>query len=98
MSNQTETTNATQIQHPWRATIRTLFAGIIAFAAMYPAIITAAGLPETAWVSASIALSAGITRVMALPAVNAFIAQFLPWLAPEKPAANTSGETTNADQ
>lgn len=83
MENQT--LNATQIQHPWRATARTVFAAVIAFAAMWSTIVAAAGLPDTAWVAASIAVTGAITRVMALPAVNDFIVRFLPWLAPDKP-------------
>lgn len=89
--------DATQIQHPWRATLRTWFAAIIAFAAMYPAIIAAAGLPDTAWVAVSVAVAGAITRIMALPAVNKFIGRFLPWLAPDSPASPTLDAPAGVD-
>lgn len=89
--------DATQVRHPWRATIRTWFAAIIAFAAMYPAIIAAAGLPDTAWVAVSVAVAGAITRIMALPAVNDFITRFLPWLAPDKPVTPTLDTPAGVD-
>ena len=74
----------TQAAHPWRATIRTVFAGVVAFAGMWALIVQTIGLdPSIEWVSASLAATGAVTRVMALPAVDAFIRQFLPWLAPE---------------
>lgn len=74
----------TQTQHPWRATLRTLFAAIVAVAAAWGLVVEAAGVDQTIpVVAASLTFAAGITRVMALPAVNDLIAQFLPWLAPE---------------
>lgn len=73
-----------QTRHPWRATVRTAFAVVVALAAMTPALIDAAGLDETAPPVAGVLLVAGaITRVMALPAVEAFLERFVPWLAAE---------------
>lgn len=78
---------STQTAHPWRATVRTLFAAVVGFAAMWGVVVQAAGLdPSVEWVSASIAATGAVTRVMALPVVDAFIRQFVPWLAPDKPA------------
>lgn len=75
----------TQSQHPWRATIRTILAVVIALAAMAPAIYTAATMqsPElaTGAVGAALAIAAAITRIMALPIVETFLQRFLPWLA-----------------
>jgi hypothetical protein len=77
---------STQMAHPWRATVRTLFAAVVGFAAMWGVVVQAAGLdPSVEWVSASIAATGAVTRVMALPVVDAFIRQFVPWLAPDKP-------------
>lgn len=87
----------TQSQHPWRATVRTILAVIVALAAMAPAIYTAAtqGSPEAATGAAALALgiAAAITRIMALPGVESFLQRFLPWLAAgtktdEPPAGN----------
>jgi hypothetical protein len=72
---------ATQVRKPWRATLRTLFAMVVAFAAMWPAIIEAAGLGSEEWITSSILVAGAITRVMALPAVESFLAHFFPWLA-----------------
>lgn len=75
----------TQSQHPWRATVRTILAVIVALAAMAPSIYTAATQdnPEAATGAAALALTiaAAITRIMALPVVEAFLQRFLPWLA-----------------
>lgn len=71
----------TQIRRPWRSTTRTVFQAGIALAAMWGLIVQAAGLPDWAWVGTSLALAAGITRVMALPGVETFLRRFLPWLA-----------------
>lgn len=83
----------TQTQHPWRATLRTLFAAIVAVAAAWGLIVEAAGIDQTIpVVAASLTFAAGITRVMALPAVNDLIARFLPWLAAEpKPGDEQDG-------
>lgn len=75
---------STQTRHPWRATIRTAVAVIVALAAMLPLLVAASGLDETlAPVAGALAIAGAITRVMALPAVDAFLARFLPWLASE---------------
>lgn len=75
-------TRPTQVRRPWRATVRTGIAVVVALAAMLPALVDAAGIDE-AWppAAAALAIAAAITRVMALPAVEAFLARFVPWLA-----------------
>lgn len=75
----------TQSQHPWRATIRTILAVVIALASMAPVVYTAATMqsPElaTGAAAAALTLAGAITRIMALPGVEAFFQRFLPWLA-----------------
>lgn len=75
----------TQSRHPWKATIRTVFAVVIALAALAPAIYTAATMqsPELAAGAAAtaLAIAGAITRIMALPGVEAFLQRFIPWLA-----------------
>lgn len=75
----------TQSQHPWRATVRTILAVVIALAAMAPVVYTAATMqsPElaTGAAAAALTIAASITRIMALPVVEAFLQRFLPWLA-----------------
>lgn len=73
---------ATQVRRPWRATVRTVFQLLVGLAAMLPLLADAAGLEETTPVLAgALAVSAAVTRVMALPAVEAFLESFVPFLA-----------------
>lgn len=75
---------STQSAHPWRATVRTVFAFLIGLAAAWALIIQAAGLDAGAeWVATSLTIAAAVTRVMALPAVDDLIRRFAPWLAPD---------------
>lgn len=95
----------TQSQHPWRATTRTILAVIIAVAAMAPVVYTAATMqsPElaTGAAAAALTIAAAITRIMALPVVEAFLQRFIPWLAagargdePLAPEVAVSGPAT----
>lgn len=78
-------TTPTQVRRPWRTTFRTLFQAVIAFAAMWAVIVQALGLDQDwQWVSASLLVTAAITRVMALPQVEAFLKRFAPLLAAER--------------
>ena len=77
---------SSQTRHPWRATARTVFALVVAVAAIWGLVIEAAGIDATLpVVAATIAVAGGITRVMALPGVNDLIGRFAPWLLPEPP-------------
>ena len=74
----------TQVRRPWRSTTRTVFQAIVGLAAAWALIVEALGLdPGLQWVAASLAVTGGLTRVMALPAVEVWLATFLPWLAAE---------------
>lgn len=76
---------STQTAHPWRATVRTAFAFVVGLAAAWALIIEAAGIdPGLEWASVSLAVAAGITRVMALPAVDNLLRTFVPFLAPDQ--------------
>lgn len=78
------TPQATQTAHPWRATVRSIFAFLIGLAAAWALIIQAAGIdPGLEWAATSLTVAAAITRVMALPAVDDLIRRFVPWLAPD---------------
>lgn len=78
----------TQLTNPWRATVRTIFAAVVAFSAMWALLVSTVGFdPNLGWVSTSLAVTGAITRLMALPEVDVFIRRFVPWLAPDKPAA-----------
>lgn len=77
---------ATQVRRPWRATVRTLFQAVIGFAAMWGIVVEALGLDtEWQWVSASLVATAALTRLMAVPQVEAWLLRFVPFLAAEQP-------------
>ncbi|MCU1588794.1 MAG: hypothetical protein JWP11_50 [Frankiales bacterium] len=73
---------ATQVRRPWRSTLRTVFQIVVGLAPMLPAIVHASGVDGTAGpVAGALAISATVTRVMGLPAVEQFLQKFVPWLA-----------------
>ena len=82
---------ASQVRRPWRATLRTALPALVARAARPPAHVHAPGLAEPAPVVAGIlAATAAITRVMALPGVEQFLARFAPWLAADPDDSDTT--------
>ena len=76
---------ATQTAHPWRATVRTVFAALVALAASAGPIYSAATnqSPEaaTGWCAVMLAITGAVTRVLALPGVDEWLARYVPWLA-----------------
>ncbi len=78
--------NTTQVQRPWRATLRTAFAVVVALALLAKPVLDAVsasgdGADLGGWSVAVLGVAAAITRVMAVPAVEAFLVRFVPWLA-----------------
>lgn len=79
----------TQVARPWRATLRTIFQALVGLAALAPLI--AAAVEEATGYDIdgvrfgvlALAASAAVTRVMALPGVEAWLRRFLPFLAAE---------------
>lgn len=77
----------TQVKHPARATARSVFQALVAFAAIAPLIAVAVeeatsyDLDGVPFVVAALAACAAITRVMALPAVEGFLERFVPFLS-----------------
>ncbi|WP_149180884.1 hypothetical protein [Streptomyces sp. TRM49041] len=61
-----------------RRTLRTIVQTVLALAAGLPLIIDAAGIPQTAaGVGLALAVAGGVTRVMALPVVEALLPAWL---------------------
>ncbi|WP_407316614.1 hypothetical protein UQW22_09830 [Isoptericola halotolerans] len=79
------TPKTTQSAHPWRATVRTILAVVAGLATLVPAVLDAISDGDPAnlgpWTAVALAVSGAVTRVLALPAVEAFLERFLPWLA-----------------
>lgn len=92
----------TQVKRPWRATIRTVFQALVSLAAIVPLIslsveeATGYDLSGVPFVIAVLAVAAVITRVMAIPQVEGWIEQYLPFLAAEKPVSGNHLSDPNA--
>lgn len=77
----------TQVRRPWRSTLRTVFQALVGFAALAPllaaAIEDATGydLQGVPFVVVALAICAAVTRIMAVPQVEAFLRRFLPFLS-----------------
>lgn len=90
---------ATQSKHPWQAVARTIFAALVGAAAMaapiYEAITQGSAAAATGWAAIALGICGAITRVLALPGVDAWLAAYLPWLSTghhtEQPPAPTEG-------
>lgn len=74
-------TQPTQIRHPGRATLRTIAAALIGALPLVPIVAHESGLDKAAWLAVPIAVAAGVTRVLALPAVDDWMRRYVPWLA-----------------
>ncbi len=88
---------STQIVRPWRTTLRTVFQAFIGLCVLVPMLVTLIHVDDATpqWIVSSIAvslaISGGVTRAMAMPAVDAWLKRFVPFLAsqpmPEKELA-----------
>lgn len=71
--------------HPWKRTARTVFAVAVPLCLIAPAAYEAATQQDaaqaTGLAATILAVAAAITRVLALPQVEAFLRRFLPWLS-----------------
>lgn len=72
---------ATQVAHPWRTVVRTIFQLVLGLAIALPSLVVGLDLPPSAGLTAALGIAAAVTRVMAIPAVDALLRQWLPWLA-----------------
>ncbi|WKX70056.1 hypothetical protein [Streptomyces sp. XD-27] len=77
-----------------RRTARTIVQTLVGVAAATPLIIDAAGIPRTAaWVGVALAVAAGVTRVMALDAVQNLLPKWLRATPPDTtPGTGTGGK------
>jgi hypothetical protein len=69
-----------------RRTVRTVLAVVLALAAGLPLLVRTAGLPDTLpGLGTVLAVAAAITRVMALPTVDAWLPSWLKMAPPQVP-------------
>lgn len=76
-------TAPTQVRKPWRATFRTTLTALVALIPLIPQIAEAANIDEIPAVASVVALSAAISRVLALNGVEAWLDKYIPILAAE---------------
>lgn len=73
---------SSQEKHPWKTIVRTVLQAVIGLLVILPQVVEAADLSESIpWVAGGLAVSAAVTRVMALPSVEKWLRRFVPWLA-----------------
>ncbi|MFU8849452.1 hypothetical protein ACNAW0_00435 [Micromonospora sp. SL1-18] len=80
------TAPTTQTRHPARATIRTIFAAVVALLSLLPTIAAVAGVDAVPLVTQALVVTGAVTRVLAIPGVDAWLRRYLPFLA-SAPAA-----------
>jgi predicted Kef-type K+ transport protein len=68
----------TQTRHPWRATARTIFAALVGVLSLLPAIAVTAGVDTVPAVAQAVVIAGAITRVLANPAMDAWLRRFVP--------------------
>lgn len=75
----------TQSRHPWRATVRTVFAAIVGLALIFPVIVDHLGVASVPWVAATLGVIATVTRLLAIPVVNDWLRDHLGGLLAAEP-------------
>mgnify|MGYP000867253906 CR=1 FL=1 len=73
----------TQVQYPWRSTVRTVFAAVVGLLSLLPVIAATAGIDAVPAVAQILVVTGAITRVLALPGVNEWLQKNVGWLAAE---------------
>lgn len=71
----------TQTRHPWRATLRTVAAALVGAVSLVPTVAVTAGVDQVPAVAQVVVVAGAVTRVLALPQVDAWLRRYAPWLA-----------------
>lgn len=82
----------TQSRHPWRATLRTIAAASLGLLLVLPEIVKVLGLTAVPWVAAALAVTGAVTRVLAIPGVNAWLRRFAPFLSADGKPGSAPGQ------
>lgn len=80
---------ATQVVHPWRATVRTVVAAALAIIPVLPAIAESLGIATIPVVATILTVAGGVTRILAIPAVEEWLHDHLPGMAAKPPLSTT---------
>lgn len=71
----------TQARHPWRATARTVIAALIALLPALPEIASTLEISTVPIIASILAITALVTRVLAIPEVDKWVDRFMPALS-----------------
>lgn len=71
----------TQTRRPWHAVARTVLAAMIGLLPVLPMIAQALEIESIPVVASVLAVTAAVTRVLALPEIETWLRRFAPWLA-----------------
>lgn len=72
---------STQTRHPWRATLRTAVAVAIGLVPVLPEVAETLHVDRLPVILPVLAVAAAVTRVLAIPAVDAALKRYVPPLA-----------------
>lgn len=84
--NLTAQQQPTQSRHPWRATLRSTLATLVAIMPLLPEIAKAANVDTVPLIVSALAVNAAVTRILAAPQVEALLRHYL------RPLAATTDE------
>lgn len=71
----------TQARHPWKATARSVAAALLALLPALPEIAKQAGIETIPLVASVLAITAAVTRILAIPEVDRWMDRYLPGLS-----------------
>ena len=79
-----------QVRRPWRTTARTVIGAAFGLLPLLPDIARAAEVDTVPAVVSILAITAAITRIAAIPEVDAWLDRYLPWISadPEESGNN----------
>lgn len=83
---------STQVRYPWRASVRTAIAAGAAALIAFPDIARVLSIENLPGVALIMGISLALTRVLALPSVDAWLNRYAPWVAATPPADTDSPE------
>lgn len=83
---------STQVRYPWRASVRTAIAAGAAALIAFPDVARVLSIENLPGVALIMGISLALTRVLALPSVDAWLNRYAPWVAATPPADTDSPE------
>lgn len=82
----------TQARHPWRATVRTTIAALIALLPALPEIAQTLHISTIPLVASILSITALVTRVLAIPEVDKWVDKYAPSLSADAGYTDNKGK------